>query len=190
MPHQVRGLVRLSAVIASSALLAACTPATPPASSPSPSPSNAGSATPTETEFQRQERVAYEHAETAYRSFEAEYLREITSTFEPRVTQRMRSLAGGQFLRDSKRFLDSRRRSHVRSKGRSHIESVVRVAYATNRVELTVCEDASAVTVFDRRGKRLGRGIVARSDITVRLKAGEWRVWSSAQEHEVKSCDL
>ena len=188
MPHQVRGLVTLMATLVSSALFAACTPSAPPASSPTSSPS-ASSATPTETEFQRQERVAYESAEAAYRAFEAEYLREITSTYEPRVTQRMRDLAGGPFLTDSKRFLDNRRANKVRSKGKSYIKSMRRVAYATDRVELAICEDASAVTVSNRKGKQLGRGIMATSDVTFRLKQNRWKVWSDSHQREVKSCD-
>ena len=67
----VPGFVRIGAVIAGCALVAACTPEPGPTTTPTPAPpttaSPTPSATPTETEIERQQRLDFEAAEKAYR---------------------------------------------------------------------------------------------------------------------------
>ena len=71
----VPGFVRIGAVIAGCALVAACTPEPGPTTTPTHVPSSASptpSATPTETEIERQQRLDFEAAEKAYRASIAE----------------------------------------------------------------------------------------------------------------------
>ena len=72
----VPGFVRVGAVIAGCALVAACTPQPGPTTTPTAAPpataSPTPSATPTETEIERQQRLDFEAAEKAYRANLAE----------------------------------------------------------------------------------------------------------------------
>ncbi len=74
MTLKARAYSYLGAFSAGCALLAGCTPADGTIPAP-PATSAPASATPPETAQQREERLAYEAAEKAYRTFRAEYAR-------------------------------------------------------------------------------------------------------------------
>jgi hypothetical protein len=189
VPHRIRGLVTLTAIITMSSLAAACTPSEPPVSSPSPTPSvSPATPTPSETEFQRQEREAYEGAEKAYLDFRAEYSREITSTYRPVVTQKMRDTAGGSYLKRYAQFLSQRREQKVRSTSGIEVKVVKRSTYKPGAVTLQTCEDGSKGRLVDKKGKAVGRGSASRLEIEVRLSGARWKVWEGAQQKAVKSC--
>jgi hypothetical protein len=190
VPHRIRGLVTLTAIITMSTLTAACTPTEPPASSPSPAPSASSptpTPTPTETEFQRQEREAYEGAEKAYRTFVAEYNATISTT-RPHVSAGMRQVAGGPFLSDYAGFLRERRKREVRTIGENRVANVDRISYSPTRVLFKVCEDGTKSRLVDTNGKRVARGIASTLDLTVRLRGGAWKVWEGGGQKVVKTC--
>ena len=75
MRLRARGFVTLGTTMAVGALLSSCAPELPPTSSPTPVVAPTPSATtPAESPQEREERLAYEGAEKAYRTFITEYV--------------------------------------------------------------------------------------------------------------------
>src|SRR5918993_2333631 len=97
----VPGFVRIGALIAGCALVAACTPEPGPTTTPTQVPSSASptpSATPTETEIERQQRLDFEAAEKAYRASIAESNRlHQQGGMEP-ISSALRKVATGKYL--------------------------------------------------------------------------------------------
>jgi hypothetical protein len=184
---KVRAYSYLGAFSAGCALLAGCTadgtiPAPPPATSAP------ASATPPETTQQREERLAYEAAEKAYRTFAAEYARlqqQVEGTGEP--TKIMRDNAAGPYLKAMGGFL------RTKAEKRTHSDSAVRIAYvlpggySADELILLVCQDGSDVKVLDSSNKTVGKGTVSKLKIYLRPSSGRWKIWSARQE-AVKSC--
>src|SRR5215210_5677041 len=105
--HKARAYRYLGAFSASCALLAACTPADGTIPTPPAATSPTASATPPETAQEREERLAYEAAEKAYRTFAAEYARlqrKVGGNGEP--TEIMRDNAAGPYLKAMTGFLN------------------------------------------------------------------------------------
>ena len=89
MRLRARGFVTLGTTMAVGALLSSCAPELPPTSSPTPVVAPTPSATtPAESPQEREERLAYEGAEKAYRTFITEYFRVVGASYRPHVTQR------------------------------------------------------------------------------------------------------
>ena len=89
----------LGTMVAVGALLSSCAPEPPPTSSPTPVVSTDPSATtPAESPQEREERLAYEGAEKAYRTFITEYFRVAGASYRPHVTQPMRRNAARTLL--------------------------------------------------------------------------------------------
>jgi hypothetical protein len=154
----VPGFVRIGAVIAGCALVAACTPEPGPTTTPTPAPpttvSPTPSATPTETEIERQQRLDWEAAERAYRASIAESNRlHQQGGMEP-ISSTLRSVATGKYLQleaDSLAFLRARGWKY---RGGIAIVGVSKSGgWQASRLTLTSCEDNSALTVVDQRGK-------------------------------------
>ena len=83
----------LGTTMAVSAMLSSCAPELPPTSSPTPVVAPTPSAsTPTESPQEREERLAYEGAEKAYRTFITEYSRVVRASDRPQVTPTMRNI--------------------------------------------------------------------------------------------------
>src|SRR5918993_4113663 len=96
----VPGFVRIGALIAGCALVAACTPEPGPTTTPTQVPSSASptpSATPTETEIERQQRLDFEAAEKAYRASITERQR-LARMSSARVTPTLQQTATGDYL--------------------------------------------------------------------------------------------
>src|SRR5918995_1248977 len=121
---KARAFSYLGAFSAGCVLLAGCTPADGTISPPPPATSAPASATPPETAQQREERLAYEAAEKAYRTFRAEYNRLYRSeggSAEPTIV--MKDNAAGTYLRSMLAFL-KHKVDHER-----HSDRGVRIAY-------------------------------------------------------------
>ena len=189
MRLRARGFVTLGTTMAVGALLSSCAPELPPTSSPTPVVAPTPSATtPAESPHEREERLAYEGAEKAYRTFITEYFRVAGASHLPHVTQPMRRNAGGPYLKAYSTFIKQRRERQVRSVGPFAVGYVEHVSFAPNRVMLTACEDGSKVKVVDRKGRVVGRGQVGTIDLTVRFVKSRWVVWDGDNEKRVKSC--
>lgn len=170
-------------------LLSSCTPELPPTSSPTPVVTPTPSAsTPTESPQEREERLAYEGAEKAYRAFMTEYVRVVRATDRPHVTQQMREHATGAYLKAYIAFIKQRRNRRLRSAGPVVIGRVERVAYGPKRVLLKACEDGSKARIVDRKGRTVSRGQIRTIDLTLRRVESRWMVSDGDNEKQVKSC--
>lgn len=188
MPLRRRDIAICGGTMAVGLLLSSCTPSSPPSTSPTPVVVPTSSKpTPTEEPREREERLAFEGAEKAYRTFINEYLRVTAKTRKPELTAKMRQNAGGPYLSAYKGFLKAQRELEVKSSGPSVI-TVERVGYATDRVLLTACEDGSKIKIVDRDGKTFKRGSAGTIELTVRLIDSHWVVWDGDNEKTVKSC--
>jgi hypothetical protein len=178
----------LGAFGAGCALLAGCTPADGTIPAPPPATSAPASATPPETAQQREERLAYEAAEKAYRTFAAEYARlqqEVGGTSRP--TKTMTDNAAGPYLKAMSGFLRTKVKKGTHSDSAVHIEYVLPGGYSADELILLVCQDGSNVKVLDSSNKMVGKGTVSKLNIYLRPISGRWKIWSAHQE-AVKSC--
>jgi len=167
-----RGFVSVGAVVACCALVVACTPEQP-ASTSSPTPA---STTPTESQIERQMRLDYEAAETAYRAAVAEHDRQaqlgIASAAELKQT------ATGVYLDFSLRSLRRSRDAGWLASGETKIIDVVGSGWQDGTVRLIACEDSSGVRFTDKRGKdvtpRIRRTYL--QDLRVSKVGADWEV--------------
>ena len=142
-----RGFMSVGAAVACCALAAACTSEPAPSSTPSPSPA---ATTPTESQIERQMRLDYEAAETAYRGNIGRAGRGYTKLAVPtKATPAMRATATGSYLRIT---LESLRR--IKKAGLACDRQRPRSSawlqdggWRESRVGLTSCEDNSVVQV-------------------------------------------
>jgi hypothetical protein len=178
----------LGAISASCALLAACMPTDGAPVPPPPDSKSAVSATPPETAQEREERLAYEAAEKAYRTFAAEYARLQQQVEGPnRPTRLMTENAAGPYLKSMSDFL------RYKAKHGRHVDKAVRIAYvhhggySKEELILLTCQDGSKVRVFNKSGKQVGRGSVSKLTLHARPVSGRWKIWSATQE-VAKSC--
>jgi hypothetical protein len=182
-----RAFTYLGAVVAC-ALFPACTPS---AGAPSPTPAvstPAGQSTPPETDQQRKERLDFEAAEKAYRSFAAEYdrLYEIKGG-SSRPTRKLTDNAAGPYLKVMLGFLEDSKQKGRYTEGDVRIAYIGRGAYSPGELILKTCEDGSEVRVLDRKGKQVATGGTSKLTLFVRPIAGRWKVWDGDQE-VVKTC--
>jgi hypothetical protein len=183
-----RAFMYLGAVVAC-ALYAACSPSAGVPPTPSPGVSTpAGQSTPPETEQQRKERLDFEAAEKAYRTFAAEYdrLYEIKGG-SSKPTRKLTDNAAGPYLKVMLRFLQDSKQKGRYTKGDVRIAYMERGAYSPEELILKICEDGSDVRVFDRNGKQVATGGTSRLSLYVRPVGGRWKVWDGDQE-VVKTC--
>ena len=188
MTLTTRACSYLGAISATCVLLAACMPADGAPVPPPPVSQSAVSATPPETAQEREERLAYEAAEKAYRTFAAEYARLQQQAEGPnRPTRLMTDNAAGPYLRAMRNFL------RYKAKNGRHVDKAVRIAYvhpggySKEELILLTCQDGSKVRVFDKSGKQIGRGSVSKLTLHARPVSGRWKIWSATQE-VAKSC--
>ena len=180
-------LRQLGAAIAVSALVAACTPdVVPPPSSPTPTPSPT-SASPTENALEREQRLAFEGAERAYRQFRKEYTRISTSGGADKPTAAMRATADGPYLKVMTQFLAKRKATKTRSTTGLRIGYVNPGTFSPEELTLSVCEDGSNNRILDRNGKQVGKGIAQELTLYVRPIDGRWKIWDGDNK-TVKSC--
>jgi len=185
---KARAFSYLGAFSAVCALLAGCTPADGTIPAPPPATPASTSATPPETAQQREERLAYEAAEKAYRTFAAEYARlqqQDEGTGGP--TKIMTDNAAGPYLKAMRVFLRSKAEKGTHSDSAVRIAYILRGGYSADELILLVCQDGSDVKVLDRSNEVVGKGTVSKLNIYLRPISGRWKIWSAHQE-VVKSC--
>jgi hypothetical protein len=186
MTHRLarQGLVVGSCLLAF--LASACTPGDPPAPPPTSS-APVASPTPTENAQEREQRLAYEAAETSYREFRAEVERVYSKGGAAKPTTAMKATAGGPYLKSyqevSEAYLDLKHHS----RGPLEIAYVHHDGYSPSELILDACEDIRNVVTFDAKGKKLYAGDVRKVHLTVRSVAGTWKVWSGKGE-QVSAC--
>ena len=189
MTLKARAYCYLGAFSASCVLLAACTPANGTIPTPPPATSSPASATPPETAQEREERLAYEAAEKAYRTFRAEYNRLYRAeggSAKPTIV--MKDNAAGPYLRSMLAFLKHKVDNDRHSDRGVRIAYVRPGGYSPKELILLVCEDGSRVKIFDTTGKQVSHGGVSKLTLYVRPIEGRWKVWNGDQEM-VRACD-
>jgi hypothetical protein len=172
------------------ALLPACSPSAGVTPTPTPAVSTpTGQSTPPETEQQRKERLDFEAAEKAYRTFRAEYDRiSDTRGGSAKPTKLMTDNAAGPYLKVMSAFLRSKKAKGQYEDRRVRIAYVVRGAYSPDELVLLTCEDGTDVRVLDLKGRKVGHGQAAKMTFYVRPVERRWKIWDGAQE-EVKKCE-
>jgi hypothetical protein len=186
---KARAFSYLGAFSAVCALLAGCTPADGTIPAPPPATPASASATPPETAQQREERLAYEAAEKAYRTFAAEYARlqqQDEGTGGP--TKIMTDNAAGPYLKAMTGFLNYKINHGTHSDRAIRIAYVKRGGYSAEELVLYTCEDGSAIKVLDRKGKQIGHGGTSELKLYARPVDGRWKIWDGDQT-EVAKCD-
>jgi hypothetical protein len=185
---KARAFSYLGAFSAVSALLAGCTPADGTIPAPPPATPASASATPPETAQQREERLAYEAAEKAYRTFRVEYDRISRKRGgSPKPTKAMIDNAAGPYLKTMKGFLNYKKTY------RHHEDRPVRIAYvkhggySPDELILLVCEDGSKVKVFDDEDRQVSHGGTSKLSLRLRPVDHRWKIWDGDQTI-VKTC--
>jgi hypothetical protein len=170
-----RGFVSVGAAVACCALAAACTPEPAPTTTPSPTPA---ATTPSESQIERQIRLDYEAAEAAYRDNMAEQDRQ--SQLGTAVkTKELTSTASGRYLRFVLEVLSDIGDSGWRAEGVTNIRGVASSGWRKDQVQLTACEDSSAVKFIDKKGRDVTPKNAVRTyvqNLTVNRVGGRWKV--------------
>ena len=171
-----RGFVTAGAAVACCALAAACTPEPAPPSTPSPT---LAATTPAESQIERQMRLDYEAAETAYRANRTEQARLYQAGGTAKATPEMRATATDSYLRITLEALRHIKRVGWHAKGATEIVGVVADGgWKANEVGLTSCEDSSVVRFFDRSGKEVTPSTNRRYVQALKIvkRSGRWKV--------------
>ena len=177
----VRRLLAAAAVL-TTLLTTACTPDAGTAPSPSPV-----ATTPIETDQEREQRLAYEAAEKAYRTFRTEFRRVTESGGAKEATPVMKENAGGEYLRELTEDIKAYKSVGYRTEGGEVLAYVRRGGFEAESLILVACEDDRKVRTVDTAGKVIAKGDVLILDLEVRKVKSRWRVWSG-QSREATSC--
>jgi hypothetical protein len=164
----------------------ACTPSDPATPTPS-STAPVASPTPAENDQEREQRLAYEAAETSYREFRAEYYRVLQAGGAKTATPKMKATSAGPYLKEAVEVVQAYKGLRRRSTGSLRIVYLHGNGYSPSEVALTACEDSTGLKSFDSKGKLIGRGEFRRIDVSIRQVHGAWKVWSGTGE-KVSSC--
>jgi hypothetical protein len=176
----------VGAAVACCALAAACTSEPAPSSTPSPSPATT---TPTESQIERQIRLDYEAAETAYRASTSEQDRLYRAGGTTKATPALQATTTGSYLRITLQSLRDVHKSGWHAKGSTEIVGVSRDGgWKPARVGVTSCEDNSSLRFFDRTGADITPKVERRyvQRLTVVKITGRWKV-STANSTRVSS---
>jgi hypothetical protein len=176
----------VGAAVACCALAAACTPEPAPLTTPSPTPA---ATTPSESQIERQMRLDYEAAETAYRASTSEQDRLYRAGGATKATRTLKATATGTYLRITLQSLREVHKSGWHAKGSTKILGVIRdVGWKPGRVGLTSCEDNNTIRFFNRSGEEVTPTVERRyvQRLTVVKVAERWKV-STADSTRVQS---
>jgi len=176
-----RGLVVGSCLLAF--LGAACTPSDPP-----PPPPSSSVPTPSENAQEREERIAYEAAETSYREFRAEFYRVLRAGGAKSATAKMKATATGPYLKNFTEVAQAYRGQKSHSVGTETIGYVRPAGYDSKSLILDVCEDSRSVKDYSNSGKYQSSGEIRTARLEVRSVNGVWKVWDGDGK-KVDSCD-
>lgn len=172
----------LGAISATCVLLAACMPADGAPVPPPPDSQSAVSATPPETAQEREERLAYEAAEKAYRTFRAEYDRLYQIPSSPsKPPKAITQNAAGPYLKVMMGFLTYSAERNRRADRAMRIAYVRPGGYSLEELVLETCEDGSRIRVLNPQGKQVGHGGTSALKLIVRRVDGRWKVWDGDQ---------
>lgn len=160
-----------------------CTPDPPP-----PAPPTSTSPTPTENAQEREERLAYDAAETSYREFRGEVERVYSRGGATKPTEAMTATAGGSYLASYQQVSEAYHNLKHRSKGPLTIAYVRRSGYNPSELILDTCEDLRKVVTYDNKGRKLYSGDVRKLQLTARLVRGSWKIWSG-KGRQVSMCE-
>src|SRR5215207_869614 len=178
---KARAYCYLGAFSASCVLLAACTPANGTIPTP-PATSSPASAIPPETAQEREERLAYEAAEKAYRTFRAEYDRLYQIPSSPsKPPKAITQNAAGPYLKVMMGFLTYSAERNRRADRAMRIAYVRPGGYSLEELVLETCEDGSRIRVLNPQGKQVGHGGTSALKLIVRRVDGRWKVWDGDQ---------
>jgi len=172
------------AVLLCTLVLAGCSPDSPPPT-PTPTPSVV---TPAETEAERQERLDYEAAEKAYRTFRADFNENLRSGGASRPPEKLSRVAGGGYLKETGQVLQAYKGLGNYQRGNERIVYVRRGGYEPSELVLLACEDTREVRTVDSAGRTLGHGDLRAVSIVVRHSGSGWKLWSGKGK-KVTSCD-
>jgi hypothetical protein len=168
-----RGFVSVGAVVACCVLVAACTSEPPPVSAPLPTQA---ATTPIESQIERQMRLDYEAAESAYRSAVAEHDRQAQLGIAS--ASKLKQTATGVYLDFSLLSLRRSRDAGWRANGETRILDVVASGWQERTIRLIACEDSSGVRFTDERGNdvtpRVRRTYV--QELTSSKVGTDWKV--------------
>ncbi|MPM50754.1 hypothetical protein SDC9_97497 [bioreactor metagenome] len=144
-------------------LLAGCGSDPRPATIPTPSfsctPDPAGAPCTAElAAAQAEETRAYAEAEFAYREFTKERNRLLQSGGSVAQTSQMERYATGPYLEEMANDLKIVHDNGLKSTGEITVGNFGRKDSSSDRLEFYLCEDASAVRVFDSTGKQISQG--------------------------------
>jgi len=177
---------RSIAVLLATGSLVACGPEPTPTTSPTPSP--VATQTPTESAQERKQRLDYEAAEKAYRTFRAEFNRVLQAGGSKSATKVMKENAGGEYLKSTEEVVQAYKGLGGKQIGDELIVYVRPAGYSPKSVIIETCEDTRKVKALDKRGKSLGPGEVLALQIEVRQLRNQWKLWSGSGR-KVKSCE-
>jgi hypothetical protein len=165
----------------------ACTPSDPATPTPS-STAPVASPTPAENDQEREQRLAYEAAETSYREFRAEYYEVLGRGGSKSATSKMKATAGGPYLKEATEVVQAYRGLHNRSSGRLQISRVRGNGYTPTDLILSACEDSTKIAYLNSKGKVTGHGELRVVELTVRRVSGSWHIWSGSGK-KVSACE-
>lgn len=181
-------LRQLGAAIVVSALVAACTPdVVPPPSSPTPTPSPT-SASPTENALEREQRLAFEGAEKAYRLNMTEQNRVLAAGGAKQPPKLIRDTAAGAYLENVIRTMRLAHTEKWRIDNPTKVVAVTAQTYGSDSVTLVGCEDNRSVHILYGNGRKVtpaGSRLYLQS-LTVRKYGSSWKV-ADVESREVKS---
>lgn len=179
---------KMSRRLAAMTLLASVTAGCSPDPAPTPAPPPPVSQTPTESAQEMQQRVDYEAAEKAYRTFRGEYNRVLRAGGSNKPTQVMNRTAGDGYLEDVQRVAEAYKGLHYHQAGEEKVTFVKRGGYSTSSIALDVCEDTSSVRTLNNKGNVVGRGEMRRLRLEIERRSGSWKIWSGSGK-QVDSCE-
>jgi len=178
---RVRGFVTTGAAIAACMLIAACTPETPPVvNTPAPTASTpTANPTPTESEIERQMRLDYEAAESAYRGAVAEGERLSQQGGSKTASPKLKTVATGDYLTLQVKALRLLRSRGWHLVGNARILAVQPVGgWEATELKLRACEDNSPWKLMDKRGRDVTPDEKADyiQQLTLTKSKGKWKV--------------
>jgi hypothetical protein len=175
-----RGLVVGSCLLAF--LGAACTPSDPP-----PPPPSSSVPTPSENAQEREERIAYEAAETSYREFRAEFRRVTAAGGASKATKEMKATAGGPYLSDATDVIRAYKDTGGYTVGTTKVGYLRPAGYSTSSLLLDVCEDETSVKTYNSKHKQIATNGILVLRLDIRKSDKKWKIWNFSGEKE-KTC--
>jgi hypothetical protein len=167
--------VSVGAAVACCAIAAACTAEPVATSTPSPTPA---ATTPTESQIERQMRLDYDAAETAYRANIAEQDKLAREGGINRPTTALKATAEGEYLSAAVTPLAFIERKGWHGTGSTRILGVAHIGWQAKRVRLLSCEDGSLLRLLDDSGVDVTPKGDSRfvQSLSVVQRAGRWKV--------------